>query len=309
MISNRITCAFLYTITRHGYPPAAEETVRYIDEMAALGFSSVELEGIGREHIDGVARLRGPIRRALEANGLSLPVFCTVLPRLGSIDARQRSEALEAFRRGCDAAAFLGAGGVLDNGPLVPYAFPADLPVSRHYAPELLQRIGLPEGFDWARYCEQLVEALQRVCDTAAGFGLKYYLHPCCGSLTETTDGYVWLRQAVGRTNLRFNFDVSNQFYMRENLTLGLEKLAGELDYIHLSDNRGTRVEHLAVGDGAIDWEQLFATLSHIGFDGHLAIDVGGAESGIDDLDDAYLRSARRIEQGIATHRLFEQRT
>lgn len=306
MISKHITCAFLYTITRYGYPPAAERTTRYLDEMAALGFTSVELEGIGGEHLGEVTRRRSEIRRALESNGLSLPVFCTVLPRLGSVQATLRDEALELFRRGCDTAAFLGAGGVLDNGPLVPYAFPADLPVSRHYEPELLRRIGLPAGFDWACYRDDLVETLRRACDTAAEFGLKYYLHPCCGSLTETTDSYLWLSRAVGRGNLRFNFDVANQFYLRENLPLGLRKLAGEIDYIHVSDNRGTQVEHLAVGDGAIDWELLFATLADIGFDGQLAIDVGGAETDLDDLDSAYLRSASRLEAAIAAHRLFE---
>jgi len=306
MISKHITCAFLYTITRYGYPPAAGETIRYLREMAGLGFTSVELEGIGGDHLHGMARRRHDIRLALDDLGLALRVFCTVLPRLGSVRAAERAEALDLFRTGCETAAALGAPAVLDNGPLVPYDFPADLPVARHYAPELLRRIGLPAGFEWARYRAELVAALQQACDIAASFGLNYYLHPCCGSLTETTDGYLWLREAVGRCNLRFNFDVSNQFYLRENLALGLWKTAGELDYIHLSDTRGDRIEHRAVGDGIIDWEGLFETLARIGFRGELAIDVGGSETGIADLDAAYRTSAERIEALIASHHLFE---
>ena len=305
MYSKHLTCAFLHPITRYGYPPAAERMEQYIHEMAALGFRSVELEGIGGDHLQAVARRSVELRRALDFHGLSLAVFCTVLPRLGSVHAARRTQALELFRLGCETALTLGAPAVLDNGPLVPYAFPASLPVSRHYAPELLQRIGLPADLDWERYRDTLVETLQRACDIAASFGLDYYLHPCCGSLTETTDGFLWLRAAVGRRNLRFNLDVSNQFYLRENLPLALMKIGRELDYIHLSDNRGDRVEHLAVGDGAIDWELLFATLARIGFYGRLAIDVGGAETPLDDLDAAYRRSAERLEALIAKYGLF----
>ncbi len=307
MISEHITCAFLYSITRYGYPPPAEKMTDYVREMAALGFRSVELEGIGGEHLRSVARRSAEIRHTLDEYGLSLPVFCTVLPQLGSIHAAQRDRALGLFRLGCETARALGAPAVLDNGPLVPYEFPADLPVSRHYAPELLQRFGLPASLEWNRYRETLVETLQQACDIAASFGLVYYLHPCCGSLTETTDGYLWIEQAVGRDNLKFNFDVANQFYLRENLSLGLLKLAGTLDYIHISDNRGARIEHRAVGDGAIDWEQLFATLARIGFRGQLALDIGGSETGIDDLDAAYRLSAERLEALIAKYGLFKR--
>lgn len=307
MISEHITCAFLYSITRYGYPPAADRMVDYVREMAELGFRSVELEGIGGEHLQAVARKSTEIRQALDDYGLSLPVFCTVLPQLGSVHALQREHALELFRLGCKTAKALGAPAVLDNGPLVPYEFPTDLSVSRHYTPDLLQRIGLPASLEWNRYRDELVETLQQACDIAASFGLSYYLHPCCGSLTETTDGYLWIKQAVGRDNLKFNFDVANQFYMRENLSLGLFKLAGELDYIHISDNRGTQIEHRAVGDGAIDWELLFSTLARIGFQGQLSLDIGGAETAIGDLDTAYRLSTERVEALITKYGLFKQ--
>ncbi len=296
MISKHITCAFLYSITRYGYPPAADRMIDYIREMAELGFRSVELEGIGGEHLQAVANRSTEIRNALDDHGLSLAVFCTVLPRLGSVHAEQRTQALELFRLGCETAVALGAPAVLDNGPLVPYEFPADLPVSRHYAPDLLQRIGLPASLDWSLYRDALVKTLQRACDIAAEHGLAYYLHPCCGSLTETTDGYLWLKQDVGRANLKFNFDVANQFYMR-----------GEIDYIHISDNRGDRIEHRTVGDGAIDWKLFFATLARIGFRGQLSIDVGGAETGIEDLDAAYRISAERLEALSKRYELFKQ--
>ena len=47
VFDRHITCAFLYSITRYGYPPDAEHMVTYVHEMADLGFQSIELEGIG----------------------------------------------------------------------------------------------------------------------------------------------------------------------------------------------------------------------------------------------------------------------
>ncbi len=115
MISKHITCAFLYSITRYGYPPAADRMIDYIREMAELGFRSVELEGIGGEHLQAVANRSTEIRNALDDHGLSLAVFCTVLPRLGSVHAEQRTQALDLFRLGCETAVALGAPAVLDG--------------------------------------------------------------------------------------------------------------------------------------------------------------------------------------------------
>jgi sugar phosphate isomerase/epimerase len=51
-------------------------------------------------------------------------------------------------------------------------------------------------------------------------------------------------------------------------------------------------VEHLAPGQGTITWPAFFETLHDIGFDGAIAVDVGGAESNIGNLDLAYKQSA-----------------
>ena len=54
VFDRHITCAFLYSITRYGYPPDAEHMVTYVHEMADLGFQSIELEGIGEAHLKTV---------------------------------------------------------------------------------------------------------------------------------------------------------------------------------------------------------------------------------------------------------------
>lgn len=69
VFDRHITCAFLYSITRYGYPPDAEHMVTYVHEMADLGFQSIELEGIGEAHLKTVYKHRKEINRHWKTGG------------------------------------------------------------------------------------------------------------------------------------------------------------------------------------------------------------------------------------------------
>lgn len=301
MFDPRITCCYLYPITKYGYPPKADGTLAYIDEMASLGFASIELEGIRREHLLEVYGQRSEIQKKMASLGLQLPYFCAVLPGLSSPDPGVRDENFGLFEKGCETARCLGAKGILDNAPLPPYQFPGDIPVVRHYDEESLQRAFLPKDFSWSAYWDLLIDTFRTLCDIAAGYGLTYQLHPAVGVLSSTTDGFLYFHDRVKRDNLRFNFDTANLFAVKENLSLALMRLEGLVDYIHISDNRGRKVEHLAFGDGGIDWKTFFETLTRVGFTGHFGIDIGGSESGVRDLDHAYKDACARLEHYLLT--------
>lgn len=111
VFDRHITCAFLYSITRYGYPPDAEHMVTYVHEMADLGFQSIELEGIGEAHLKTVYKHRKEIKQALEDRGLALPVFCTVLPGIASPQGEIAQKSLDLFKTGCELGAYFGAGG------------------------------------------------------------------------------------------------------------------------------------------------------------------------------------------------------
>ena len=297
MLDERITCCYLYPITKYGYPPAAEQTNRHLTEMKALGFRSVELEGIREEHLMAVYAQREAIREHVHTLDLLVPYFCVVLPGLSAAHTAIREHNLRLFEKGCEIAHLLGAHGVLDNAPLPPYQFPDDIPVARHYDDDVLHAAFLPPDLDWKQYWNDLAQTYRTACDIASEHGLTYQMHPCLGVLCATADGFLRFHDAVGRDNLRFTFDTANQFVQKENLALSLRLLAEYVDYIHISDNRGFRVEHLAPGDGAIAWEAFFETLDVIGFDGHLGLDIGGAESDIADIDAAYRQAAHWVAE------------
>ena len=265
--------------------------------MKNLGFRSVELEGIRRDHLLAMYDLRSLLQAKLQELSLSVPYFCVVLPGLSSAQPKTRERNLELFEKGCEIARDLGATGVLDNGPLPPYQFPQDVPVVRHFDEDVLRTVAVPAQLDWQSYWQDLVDTYRTACDLAARQKLTYHIHPCLGVLAATTDSFLRFHDAVGRDNLRFNFDTANQFALKENLALALRRLADYVDYIHLSDNRGFRVEHLEPGNGNINWEVFFETLDLIGFKGHIGLDIGGDESNVENLEQAYAHAAQWLEQ------------
>ncbi len=296
MFNERIVCTYLYTITKYGYPPPARDTLRYICEMKELGFKSIELEGVREPHLREMYELRHQIQDSLEKLDLRLPFFCAVLPGLTAPDKAERKRQLRLFEKGCEIAEMLGAEGILDNAPLPPYLFPEDIPVVRHYEERVLASASFPAKLSWRDFWIYLVETFREACDIAAGYGLTYQLHPSVGVLCANTDGFLYFRDAVKRDNLRFNLDTANQFAMKENLPLALRRLEGFIDYIHLSDNRGQKVEHLKLGDGAINWKAFLDALDAIDYGGYIGLDIGGNESAVKDLDEAYTSTAKWLE-------------
>jgi sugar phosphate isomerase/epimerase len=240
--------------------------------------------------------MRHHIKDKAQELQLRIPYFCIVLPGLSALDESTRNANLELFAKGCEVAHALGAMGVLDNAPLPPYLFPGDIPVVRHYGETELANAYLPKDLNWNKYWDILTQTYAQACDIAAEKGLSYQMHPCLGVLSASADAFINFYKNVGRDNLRFNLDTANQYYMKENLILALTRLIDHIDYIHISDNRGSKVEHLVPGMGNIHWDIFFETLHQLGFNGDLGLDIGGDESGVEDIDQAYVKSAEWLE-------------
>jgi sugar phosphate isomerase/epimerase len=297
MFNEKIVCGYLYTITNYGYPPKAENTLRYMDEMHRLGFQTIELEGIREKHLSGVYDLKDKIVKKKNELNLDLPYFCVVLPELSSMDPAVRNHQLKLFEKGCEIAKAVGAIGVLDNAPLPNYQFPSDVPIVRHYDEDVLASAFFPKDLKWSTFWDTLTSTYAACCDIAAGYGLTYNMHPAVGVLASTTDAFLYFFNAVKRDNLKFNLDTANQYMMKDNLALSLVRLEDHIDYIHFSDNGGTRVEHIEPGKGTIRWDVFFETLERINFKGHIGVDIGGEESHVHDLDRTYERSVKFIEE------------
>ena len=296
MFSENIVCTYLYVITKYGYPPPADLTNQYLDEMAKLGFQTVELEGIREKHLLQVYSLKEKIKERLDTHNLKLPYFCAVLPGLTSVDKKEREKQLQLFEKGCEIAKLFSSFGILDNAPLPPYIFSDNIPVVRHYDEKVLASAVLPEDTSWEEFWDYTIETYREACDIAARYNLTYQMHPSVGVLASNTKDFLDFHDSVKRDNLRFNLDTANQFFMRDEPSQSLKQLAGYVDYIHISDNRGEKVEHLSPGDGIINWNQFFETLDEINFKGYIGLDIGGEETKLNNVEGAYVSSAKWVE-------------
>ena len=50
----KISCCWLYAISKYGYPPSISDTYRALEDMQRLGFKYVELEGVREENLRAV---------------------------------------------------------------------------------------------------------------------------------------------------------------------------------------------------------------------------------------------------------------
>ncbi len=299
-LPENFVCAYLYVISKYGYPPPAKDIEKYMREMSQLGFRQIELEGIGSAHITQMYERRENIKLILDKLGISVPVYCTVLPKLSSmVPGQDYDEQRKLLEIGCQTARHIGANFLLDNGPLPPYSFDKKHAINRHYDLRILADARLPTGFSWSTFYGQLVEIFQDVCDICSQYGLTYLLHPATGVLCSTPESFLAFHRDVDRNNLGFNFDTANLIALKQNLSLALEMLIDHSPYIHLSDTGIHDHQHLPLGNGIIAWDTFFNELRRKKYDGLLGIDIGGAESGVRELDQAYLSAVDFITKRL----------
>src|SRR5437763_14470944 len=86
----KISCCWLYAISKYGYPPSLDKTFRVLGEMKALGFNSVELEGVRRDNLLEVHAKRHELEKFCDGNGLRVINFCPVLPQSVSLVRGER---------------------------------------------------------------------------------------------------------------------------------------------------------------------------------------------------------------------------
>lgn len=290
----KISCCWLYAISKYGYPPSVADTYKVLGEMAALGFDAAELEGVRDENLKAVASARGDIKRHCADLRLQIINFCPVLPDLVSPDAAKRRAALDLFRLAVEVTVDFGAPTIQVDS----YAAPVEYVRHRPYADAVEFKrqfdVRIPSGFSWDRTWGTLVETIRDCAAVAHDAGLRLCLEPRVGEVVSNTDALLRLIEQVDSPVLGAVLDCGHLHAQKEILPLSVEKLGSRIFYVHAADNDARDNEHLAPGRGTVDWEALIGGLRRHGFDGYIGIDVGG----VPDLDAQY-REGHAFVRGI----------
>jgi sugar phosphate isomerase/epimerase len=291
----KISCCWLYAISKYGYPPSLPDTHRALEDMAALGFSSVELEGVREDNLRAVHGERNALKQRCDDLGLRVVNFCPVLPDLVHPEKARRVHALDLFKLAVETATFFGCETIQTDSYTPPLEFVGDAPYREAIDFGKRFQVKVEPAFRWNDVWGWLVDSIGACADEAERASLKFCLEPRVGEIVSNTDALLRLMDAVDNDNFGAVLDTGHQHAQKEILPLSIEKLAGRVHYLHVSDNDGQTNQHLALGRGTVDWDGVFMALKKHGFSGHVAVDVGR----VPDLD-AQVRESKVFLEELA---------
>jgi sugar phosphate isomerase/epimerase len=296
----KISCCWLYAISKYGYPPSIPDTFKVLGEIKALGFENVELEGVRRDNLLAVYEARHELKKYCNNEGLRVINFCPVLPGSMSIERKEREESWDLFKRAIEIAKFFGTSTIQGDSFTPPLRFRGESPYKegigfgKHFA------VKVDPQFSWGRQWDAMVESCTFMNGEAKKAGLRFCLEPRVGEMLSNTDAILRMIDAVGDDNFGAVLDTAHQNAQKEILALSVEKLGPKIFYVHAADNDGKVNDHMATGRGTVDWDGVFQGLKKHGFSGYIAVDVGMVK----DIDAQYRESREFLEKKAAQHAL-----
>lgn len=280
-------------ISHFGYPPKVEDLFTCLRKLRDLGFEYVELEGVYEDNLKAVSRSRHALKKACDDLGLKVVNFSPILPALVSLDSRERERALDLYKTGVELAVHFEACTVQMDSYTPPLKYIGGQPYANAIDYGMRHRIEVDPAFRWPDLWDILVDSTARCNEMAKEADMKLVMEPRVGEIVSNTDALLRLMDAVDDTNLGAVLDTAHLNAQKEILVLSVEKLRDRTYYLHVADNDGQENQHLALGDGSIDWMGVFTCLKKHNFNGYVAIDVGR----VPDVDEAYRRSLRFLKE------------
>ena len=251
--------------------PRGDRLFRIADEVAALGFSCIDLIG-SRDAINNyytpavVQQLRGYIA----GKGLDITAFVSSTPDLNHPDRAERQRVLDDFARAVDITAALGCQHINTTIPRPGGA--TRKPCGPGSADK--ETFVMPEGYDFQRDWEAFTESVAWCAERAGKAGLKLSLECFATSICPTPHAWLMLFDAVRKPNLGIQLDTSHLVAQRFDVVTAIHMIPGRVVHVHCKDNDGMARGNLPPGSGIIDYPEVVKALRQTGFDGVLSVEV-----------------------------------
>lgn len=291
----KVSCAWLYAITKYGYPPSFDKTLTALREMAKLGFDAVEVEVVREAQLLEFRERKGEVKKLCSDLGLKVINVCAIFPDIVSLDDTLWSKALKHFEESCGITRFLDCDMIQLDSFTPPLKFIGAVPYKEAISFGIQFRVEVDPGFSYPKLWARIVESFKRCSCLAEEYGLKLCLEPRVGENISNTDAMLRLLDAVGADNFYAVLDTGHLHAQKEILPLSVEKLGSRISYVHASDNDGRDNLHLPPGRGTVDWEGVVKALAKHGYRGYIAVDIGGAGYR-GDIDSDVVESKRFLE-------------
>lgn len=124
---------------------------------------------------------------------------------------------------------------------------------------------------------EVTYERLRKIGDKAAAHGITVCIetHPI---LCHNGDVALKTMEGTNHDNIRLNFDTANIYYYNENVDAveELKKVAKYVGSVHIKDTDGTPKSFVfpPLGDGVVDFPEVFRILNELGFHGPFTFEL-----------------------------------
>jgi len=142
---------------------------------------------------------------------------------------------------------------------------------------------------------DRLVERLPRVLDSAAAAGIPVAFEPEPGMLVDATARFGELvDRLAGREDLKLTIDVGHLHCSGEPLDV-IAAWADRLVNVHIEDMVQGRHEHLAIGEGEVDFPPVFEALRAAGYEGGVYVELSRDSHRAPEVAAAAIRSLRDI--------------
>jgi sugar phosphate isomerase/epimerase len=122
---------------------------------------------------------------------------------------------------------------------------------------------------------EMFKEGLAKVGPSAREKGIRILIEPEPGLLIENSTQFLELFAELDPDVFGINFDVGHFFCVGENVSDLIRRMQQYIHHFHLEDIAATREHrHLMLGDGAIDLEDVLATIKEINYSGFITVEL-----------------------------------
>lgn len=273
----KVSCAWLFAITKYGYPPSFENSLRAIKEMADLGFKFIEIEIVGEKQLLEFKERYREIKNICKDLDVKIINLCAIFPDIVSSDSYLKGKAIENFRESCNICRQLDCEMIQLDSFTPPLKFVGELPYKEAISFGRQFKVEVDPKFNWKAFWSNLVETFRVCSGISKEMGLRLCLEPRVGENIANTDAMLRLLDAVASENFGAVLDVGHLHAQKEIIPLSVEKLGSKIFYVHASDNDGRDNYHLPPGRGTVDWDALIIALNKHNYKGYIAIDIGGA--------------------------------
>lgn len=270
----KISCCWMYVISKYGFPPKVENVFKGIKEMSELGFEFIEMEAVGADNLNEIIRNRDNILKLCNELGLKIANFAVLLPDIFSMDTSLKADNLKLFERGVEVAKYLSSDFLWIDSFMPPVEIKSGKTFAEAIEFGVQRRVRIPSYFVWDDFWNNFVDSCKKCNQIAQNYQIPLVIEPRVGEVVSNSDGLLRLVEKVDSKNFGVILDTAHLHAQKEILPLSVEKLGPYIKYVHIADNNGKEDRHLVPGDGTIDWEEVFAALKRHRYDGYYSVDL-----------------------------------